>query len=142
MKLKIGTRGSHLARTQSTTVANALAAQGHETELVIVRTAGDVSQAASFGSIGPQGVFVREIEQALVDGRIDAFVFDMLVLRQLAVTEFSGQIQVLPTFERYNVTMALASGSPLRESLNRGILELTRGSRWTDLLRKYIDRQE
>ncbi len=74
MKLKIGTRGSHLARTQSTTVANALAAQGHETELVIVRTAGDVSQAASFGSIGPQGVFVREIEQALVDGRIDVAV--------------------------------------------------------------------
>ncbi len=56
------------------TVANALAAQGHETELVIIRTAGDVSQAASFGSIGPQGVFVREIEQALVDGRIDVAV--------------------------------------------------------------------
>jgi hydroxymethylbilane synthase len=74
MKIKIGTRGSHLARTQSTTVANALAAQGHETELVIIRTAGDVSQAASFGSIGPQGVFVREIEQALIDGRIDVAV--------------------------------------------------------------------
>lgn len=74
MKLKIGTRGSHLARTQSTTVANTLAAEGHETELVIIRTAGDVSQAASFGSIGPQGVFVREIEQALVDGRIDVAV--------------------------------------------------------------------
>ncbi len=74
MKLKIGTRGSHLARTQSTTVANALATQGHETELVIIRTAGDISQAPSFGSIGPQGVFVREIEQALVDGRIDVAV--------------------------------------------------------------------
>lgn len=74
MKLKIGTRGSHLARTQSTTVAQALEAQGHETELVIIRTAGDVSLAPSFGSIGPQGVFVREIEQALVDGRIDIAV--------------------------------------------------------------------
>lgn len=74
MKLKIGTRGSQLARTQSTTIADALAAQGHETELVIIRTAGDVSQASSFGSIGPQGVFVREIEQALVDGRIDVAV--------------------------------------------------------------------
>ena len=74
MKLKIGTRGSHLARTQSTTVANALTAQGHETELVIIRTAGDVSQATSFGSIGAQGVFVREIEQALIDERIDVAV--------------------------------------------------------------------
>jgi len=74
MKLKIGTRGSHLARTQSTTVATALAAQGHETELVIIRTAGDDSQAPSFGSIGPQGVFVREIEQALIDEHIDIAV--------------------------------------------------------------------
>ncbi len=74
MKLRIGTRGSHLARTQSTTVANALEAQGHETELVIIRTAGDDSSAPSFGSIGPQGVFVREIEQALIEKRIDVAV--------------------------------------------------------------------
>ena len=74
MKLRIGTRGSHLARTQSTTVADALETRGHETELVIIRTAGDASLAPSFGSIGPQGVFVREIEQALIDERIDVAV--------------------------------------------------------------------
>ena len=74
MKLKLGTRGSDLARTQATTVARGLAAAGCEAELVIIRTAGDQSSAPSFGSIGPQGVFVREIEQALVDGEVDLAV--------------------------------------------------------------------
>lgn len=74
MKLRIGTRGSDLARTQSTTVARRLAAAGFDTELVIIRTAGDQSAATSFASIGPQGVFVREIEQALLDGDVDLAV--------------------------------------------------------------------
>lgn len=74
MMLRIGTRGSALARTQSVTIADELAALGHETELVIIRTAGDDSSAPSFASIGPQGVFVREIEQALLDRRVDVAV--------------------------------------------------------------------
>src|SRR5262249_55260333 len=65
-KLRLGTRGSDLARTQSTTVAEALRAAGHDVELTIIKTAGDRDQTRAFGSIGPQGVFVREIEQALV----------------------------------------------------------------------------
>lgn len=74
MKLRIGTRGSELARTQSGTIAAALGAAGHEAELVIIRTAGDEAQTAPFASIGPQGVFVREIEQALARGDIDLAV--------------------------------------------------------------------
>ena len=74
MRLKLGTRGSDLARTQSESVADRLRAAGHEVELVVIRTAGDRSQAPSFGSIGAQGVFVREIEQALLDGDIDLAV--------------------------------------------------------------------
>ena len=67
MKIRIGTRASHLARTQSSAVADWLADQGHETELVMITTSGDASNAPYFGSIGSQGVFVREIEQALID---------------------------------------------------------------------------
>jgi hydroxymethylbilane synthase len=74
MKLKLGTRGSNLARTQSTTIARQLETAGFEVELEIIRTSGDNSTAASFGSIGPQGVFVREIEQALLDGAVDLAV--------------------------------------------------------------------
>ncbi len=73
-KLRLGTRGSDLARTQSGTVAASLAAAGFEVELVIIKTAGDQNQTALFGSIGPQGVFVREIEQALVEKRIELAV--------------------------------------------------------------------
>jgi hydroxymethylbilane synthase len=73
-KLRLGTRGSDLARTQSGTVAASLAKAGYDVELVIIKTAGDQNQTALFGSIGAQGVFVREIEQALVEKRIEMAV--------------------------------------------------------------------
>jgi len=72
--LRLGTRGSDLARTQSGTVAAALERLGATVELVIIKTSGDTNTAGSFASIGPQGVFVREIEQALVERRIDLAV--------------------------------------------------------------------
>ena len=74
MKLRIGTRGSHLARIQAGNSAARLARLGHETEIVAIATAGDRSSAPTFAAIGPQGVFVREIEQALIDGTIDVAV--------------------------------------------------------------------
>src|SRR5687768_14218178 len=74
IKLKLGTRGSDLARTQSGTVAAALRQAGFDVELTIIKTAGDQNTTALFGSIGPQGVFVREIEQALVERRIELAV--------------------------------------------------------------------
>ena len=63
-----------MARTQAAGVADELARLGHETLLVTIRTAGDRSAATSFGDIGPQGVFVREIEQALLNGAVDLAV--------------------------------------------------------------------
>lgn len=71
MKLRLGTRGSHLARTQAAGIAGKLAELGHDANLCIIKTAGDRSTATSFGSIGPQGVFVREIEHALLAGGVD-----------------------------------------------------------------------
>ena len=74
MNLRIGTRNSDLARAQSNSVAMRLTKAGHATELVPITTAGDQSSAPSFGSIGPQGVFVREINQALLAGTVDLAV--------------------------------------------------------------------
>ena len=74
MKLRLGTRGSDLARAQAQTIAETLGAAGHPTELALIRTSGDLAPAASFASIGPQGVFVREIEQAVLDGSVDLAV--------------------------------------------------------------------
>jgi hydroxymethylbilane synthase len=73
-KLRLGTRGSELARTQSGTVAAALERLGVAVELTIIKTSGDQNTTSTFASIGPQGVFVREIEQALVERRIELAV--------------------------------------------------------------------
>src|SRR5262245_5247175 len=73
-KLRLGTRGSDLARTQSATVAAALERLGVTCELTIIKTSGDQNTTSTFASIGPQGVFVREIEQALVEKRIELAV--------------------------------------------------------------------
>ena len=72
--LRLGTRGSDLARTQSATVAAAVERLGLKCELTIIKTSGDQNTTSSFASIGPQGVFVREIEQALVEKRIELAV--------------------------------------------------------------------
>jgi hydroxymethylbilane synthase len=74
MKLRIGTRGSDLALTQARAVAALLGARGIESELVVISTSGDRSTAPTFGAIGPQGVFVREIEEALQRREIDCAV--------------------------------------------------------------------
>lgn len=62
--------------TQATAVARQLEAVGHATELVIVDTAGDRSQATNvpLHSIGGLGVFVKEVQQAVLDGRADVAV--------------------------------------------------------------------
>jgi len=73
-KLRLGTRGSELATTQSRTVAAALERLGFAVELTIIKTSGDQNTTSAFASIGPQGVFVREIEQALVEKRIELAV--------------------------------------------------------------------
>ena len=73
-RLRLGTRGSELARTQSSTVAAALERLGFAVELTIIKTSGDQNTTGTFASIGPQGVFVREIEQALVDERVELAV--------------------------------------------------------------------
>ena len=74
MKLRIGTRGSRLALAQTGHMARALERLGHETELVVISTVGDRVTDRPFAAIGPPGVFVREIEKALLDGSIDVAV--------------------------------------------------------------------
>lgn len=73
--LRIATRGSDLALTQTRHVARRLStALGVETELVVLRTTGDRIQDRSLSKIGGKGLFVKEIEEALLDGRADVAV--------------------------------------------------------------------
>lgn len=73
--LRLATRGSPQARTQAQAVADALtAATGIDAELVIVETTGDRRQTVPLHEIGGQGVFVKEVQQAVLDGRAEAAV--------------------------------------------------------------------
>jgi len=74
MKIRVGTRGSRLARVQSRDVARMLEQRGHEVELVLIKTLGDQQQTMPFEQVGPAGVFVVEIERALLENRIDLAV--------------------------------------------------------------------
>ena len=77
MLIRIGSRGSRLALNQAERAADALraAADGRlEVALVPMTTTGDRDRSRPFGEIGARGVFVKELEEALLAGRIDAAV--------------------------------------------------------------------
>ena len=74
MVLRIGSRGSRLALTQAELAVERLRRPGREFALVPVTTAGDRDRSKPFGEIGSRGVFVKELEEALLGGRIDVAV--------------------------------------------------------------------
>jgi hydroxymethylbilane synthase len=74
-RVRIATRGSDLALTQSRHIAARIEIElGVESELVVLRTTGDRIQDRSLAKIGGKGLFVKEIEEALLDGRADVAV--------------------------------------------------------------------
>lgn len=76
--LRLGTRGSALARTQSQHVADAItAATGRPVELVIITTKGDVVRDRPLQQVGGKGLFTKEIEEALLSGDVDFAVHSM-----------------------------------------------------------------
>jgi hydroxymethylbilane synthase len=72
--LRLGTRGSDLAMVQARATARDLEALGYTVEICVKNTVGDIDKTSSFANIGPPGVFVREIEAALVEGELDLAV--------------------------------------------------------------------
>ena len=85
MRLRLATRGSPQARTQTEAVADALRdAAGVDVELVFVETTGDRQRDVPLHVIGGQGVFVKEVQQAVLDGRADAAVHSAKDLPSLA----------------------------------------------------------
>lgn len=74
--LRLGTRGSKLARSQADWVADRLRGLGRIVELVEIKTRGDANSSGPIGDIGT-GVFTKEIQRALVDGEIDLAVHSL-----------------------------------------------------------------
>jgi hydroxymethylbilane synthase len=72
--VRVGSRGSRLALTQAELAAERLRGPGVQIALVPMTTTGDRDRTRPFGEIGARGVFVKELEEALLDGRIDVAV--------------------------------------------------------------------
>jgi hydroxymethylbilane synthase len=85
--LRLGSRGSRLALTQASLAAEQLRTPGREIALVPITTAGDRDRRSPFGQIGERGVFVKELEEALLEGRIDAAVHSA---KDMTSTDTSG----------------------------------------------------
>ncbi len=79
MHIKIGTRGSKLALTQANLVAESLKKIEPEitAEICVIKTSGDIMQDVSLTKIGGKGVFVKEIEDALLSANVDLAVHSM-----------------------------------------------------------------
>jgi hydroxymethylbilane synthase len=73
-RLRIGTRGSPLALAQARMVQAALAGQGAEAAIEVIRTSGDRIQDRPLAEAGGKGLFTKEIEEALLAGSIDLAV--------------------------------------------------------------------
>ena len=118
--LRIGTRGSALALWQARSISEALrAVAGVQSEIVIVKTSGDKFQQSSFSEIGTKGVFIKELEDALLERRVDLAVHSM----KDVPTEIPGGLTIAAICKRQDVRDALLSTNGL--SLNR----LPRGAR-------------
>ncbi len=75
--IRIGTRGSALARWQAAFVTDHLRAHGHTVVLEVVSTAGDRVRHLPFAQVGNKGIFTKEIDEALESGRIDLAVHSL-----------------------------------------------------------------
>ena len=111
MALRLGTRGSRLALTQTHEIANALRGlhPGLEVDVVIVQTTGDKILDSPLSQIGGKGVFTKEIEEALYDKRIDVAVHS---LKDVPTVQPPG-LALAAITERHNPGDYLISARPL-----------------------------
>ena len=93
--IKIGTRGSPLALWQARTVAALLEGQGRAAEIITIKTQGDRIQDRPLAETGGKNLFVKEIEEVLLAGRVDVAVHSAKDM-SVAVPEGLGIAAVLP----------------------------------------------
>src|SRR5947207_9568845 len=122
MLLRIGSRGSRLALTQAELAAEQLRRDGVEIALVPITTAGDKDRTKPFGEIGSRGVFVKEIEEALLAGRIDVAVHSA---KDMTSSDTDGLV-VGAYLEREDPRDALCGVSELRPGLRVGTASVRR----------------
>jgi hydroxymethylbilane synthase len=120
--IRVGSRGSRLALTQAELAAARLRGPGIEIALVPITTAGDRDRTRPFGEIGARGVFVKELEEALLDGRIDVAVHSA---KDMTSTDTQG-LAVGAYLEREDPRDALCGTPALRPEMRVGTASVRR----------------
>ena len=108
--LRVGTRGSALALWQTERIRELLASAGHVTERVEIRTTGDMVQDVPLARIGSAALFTRQIDDAMLAGRIDLAVHSLKDLP----TELPSGLVLAAVGEREDPSDALVGRGPMR----------------------------
>jgi len=109
--LKLGTRGSRLAQWQAEWVRTRLAAVGVTAQLVVIKTRGDAEGDRPLHELEGKGFFTKEIEDALLDRRIDLAVHSLKDLP----TQLPAGLELAAVPERHDPREALVGGASLRD---------------------------
>jgi hydroxymethylbilane synthase len=104
-RLRIGSRGSQLALWQANHISALLRERGHEVELEIIKTTGDKITDVALAKVGTKGMFTKEIEEALAEGRIDLAVHSLKDLP----TDVSARFEIAAVTTRENPRDVLCS---------------------------------
>jgi len=120
--LRVGCRGSRLALTQAELAASALRRPGLEIALIPITTSGDRDRTRPFGEIGSRGVFVKELEEALLAGKIDVAVHSA---KDMTATD-PGGLEVGAYTAREDPRDALCGASSLRPGMRVGTASVRR----------------
>jgi hydroxymethylbilane synthase len=117
--LRIGSRGSQLALWQANHIASLLKANGHHVEIEIIRTTGDKIADIALSQVGTKGMFTKEIEEALAEGRVHLAVHSLKDL----------PTEVTPGFELAAITRREDPRDVLLSRDHRGLNQLPQGAR-------------
>jgi hydroxymethylbilane synthase len=120
--VRVGSRGSRLALTQAERALSSLRAPGIELVLVPITTAGDRDRSRPFGEIGSRGVFVKELEEALLERRIDVAVHSA---KDLTATDPDG-LAIGAYLRREDPRDALCGAAELRPGMRIGTASVRR----------------
>ena len=104
-RLRIGSRGSQLALWQANHISALLREHGHEVEIEIIRTTGDKITDVALAKVGTKGMFTKEIEEALIEGRVDLAVHSLKDLP----TEMQAGFEIAAITKRENPRDVLVS---------------------------------
>jgi hydroxymethylbilane synthase len=120
MLLKVGARGSRLSLIQTELVTDSIRQQnpGLRIDRMVISTAGDADQRTPLFSLDQKGIFEKEIDQAVLDGRVDFAVHSM---KDIPVFDKDSGLLIASVPERGAVVDVLVSkGDVLLRDLERG----------------------